>query len=98
MWGFLSWLDSESWHDLSMTTEEINAVLQREKRFGAFPGRQASPFCTPFGETASLREQEREDELFTLEDAAHPAADMSPPREKRQKKDLRDYPVTGDLF
>ncbi|PYT75946.1 MAG: hypothetical protein DMG40_27200 [Acidobacteria bacterium] len=101
MWSFFWWLDSESWHDSSMTTEEINAVLQREQRFCAFPEQQASRLRTPFGEnTASLCEEELEtnDEFPTLEDAAHPAAEMSPPREKRQKKDLRDFPVTEDLF
>jgi hypothetical protein len=93
MWSFLWWLDSESWHDFSMTTEEINAVLQREQ--------QASQFRAPFREnTASLCEEELEtnDKRPTLEDAVHRAAEMSPPRGKRQKKDLRDFPVTGDLF
>jgi hypothetical protein len=101
MWSFFWWLDSESWHDSSMTTEELNAVLRREQRFCAFPEQQASRFRTPFGEnTASLCEEELETngEFPTLEDAAHPAAEMSPPRERRQKKDLRDFPVTGDLF
>jgi hypothetical protein len=93
MGNFFWWLDSESWHDLSMTTEEINVVLQHEL--------QASPVRTPFAENAaSLGEEELEtnDDLPTLEGAAHRAAEMSPPREKRQKKDLRDFPVTGDLF
>jgi hypothetical protein len=98
---FFDWLDSEDWRDFSMTTEQIHAVLQREKRSPTFPANRSAPFRTPFSrETMSLDDEyeENDGEPFTLDDIARLAAEMSQARGSRQKKVRRDLPGQGELF
>jgi hypothetical protein len=99
---FFDWLDSEDWHDFSMTTEEIHEVLEREKRSPTFPTYRSAPFRAPFSrETMFLDDEdlENDDEPFTLDDMARRlAAEMSQARGRRQKKVRPDLPGQGDLF
>ena len=99
--NFFDWLDSEDWHDFSMTTEQIHAVLQREKHSPTFPTDRSGPFRVSFSrETMFLDDEdlENDDEPFTLDDVARLAAEMSQARGRRQKKVRRDLPGQGDLF
>jgi hypothetical protein len=99
--NFFDWLDSEDWHDFSMTTEQVYAVLQREKHSRTFPTDRSAPFRVPSSrETIFLDDKDREsyDEPFTLDDMARLVAEMSQPRGRRQKKERRDLPGQGDLF
>ena len=99
--NFFDWLDSEDWHDFSMTTEQIHAVLQRERHSPTFPTDRSAPFRVSFSrETMFLDDEdlENDDEPFTLDDVARLAAEMSQARGRRQKKVRRDLPGQGDLF
>ena len=100
MWSFFDWLDSQSWHDFSMTTEQIDAVLQHEKALRAFPDYRASRFRTFFGENYVFPDEE---ELETdtlpsaLGDEAQLAPGTSPPQEKREKTDGHQSTAQGDF-
>jgi hypothetical protein len=98
--NFFACLNSESWHDFSMTTEQIQAVLRREKRSPTFPSDRSAPFRVSFPrETVFLDDENLEDdEPFTLEDMARLVAEMSQARGRRQKRVGRDLPGQGDLF
>jgi hypothetical protein len=99
--NFFDWLDSEDWHDFSMTTEQIHAVLQREKHSCTFPTDRSAAVRVPFSrETIFLddKDLENDDEPFNLDDMARLVAEMSQPRGRRQKKVRRDLPGQGDLF
>lgn len=102
MTNFFDWFDPGDWHDFSMTTEQIHAVLQREKRSPTFPTDRSAPFRVSFSrETMFLDDQELEndDEPFTLDDMAQRlAAEMSQARGRQQKKVRRELPGQGDLF
>jgi hypothetical protein len=99
-WMFFDWLDSESWHDFSMTTEQIHAVLQREKLSRTFPEHGTSRSRTRFRKDAVFVQEEdlEKDDEPCAHDAAHLAAEMSPPQDKKEKKDRRDLPVQGSLL
>jgi hypothetical protein len=100
--NIFDWLDSEDWHDFSMTTEQIHEVLQREKLSPAFPTDRSAPFRVSFSrETMFLdvEDMQNDDEPFTLDDMARRlAAEMNQARGRRQKKVPRDLPGQGDLF
>jgi hypothetical protein len=99
--NFFACLNSENWHDFSMTTEQIQAVLEREKRSRTFPADRSAPFRVSFPrETVFLDDEnlEDDDERFTLEDMARLVAEMSQARGRRQKRMGRDVPGQGDLF
>jgi len=98
--NFFDWLGSENWHDFSMTTEELNAVLQHEKHSRRFPLDRHARYRAPFRETVFLddAEPEKDDEPFTLDDIDQLVAEMGQPRGKRQKRVRRDLPGQGDLF
>jgi hypothetical protein len=99
--NFFACLNSENWHDFSMTTEQIQAVLEREKRSRTFPSDRSAPFRVSFPrETVFLDDEnlEDDDERFTLEDMARLVAEMSQARGRRQKRMGRDVPGQGDLF
>jgi len=83
-----------------MTTEQIQAVLRREKRSRTFPSDRSAPVRVSFRrETAFLDDENLEDdEPFTLEDMARLVAEMSQARGRRQKRVGRDLPGQGDLF
>ena len=98
---FFDWLNSEDWHDFSMTTEQIHAVLQREKHSPTFPRVRPAPFrVSPSWESMFLdaEDLENDDEPFTLDDMARQAGEMSQPRGRRPKRGRRDLPGQGDLF
>ena len=100
-WRFFDWLDRESRRDSSMTTEQIHAVLQREKRSPAFLERRDSHFCTPFPEDAVFvdeEEFEKSDDPPAPDEVAQPAAKTIPAGEKPDKKDQHGFPGQGDLF
>jgi hypothetical protein len=105
--NFFDWLDFEDWHDFSMTTEQVQAVVQREKHSPTFPTDQFAPLRVSFSrETMFLDDQdpeddedlEHDDEPFTLEDMVRRAAEMSQAQGRRQKRVRRDLPGQGDLF
>ena len=99
--NFFACANSENWHDFSMTTEQIQAVLQREKRSRTFPSDRPAPFRVSFPrETVFLDDEnlEDDDEPFTPEEMARLVAEMSQARGKRQKRVVRDLPGQGDLF
>jgi hypothetical protein len=101
MTDFFGWLHSEDWHDFSMTTEQIHAVLQCERHSPTFPTHRSAPSRVSFSrETMFLDDEDLEDddEPFTLDDMARLAAEMSQARERRPKKARRDLPGQGDLF
>jgi hypothetical protein len=100
MTNFLYWLDSEDWHDFSMTTEEIQEVLEYEKHSRAFPKNRHAPFRAPFREIVFLDDQEleKDDEPCALDDSNQLVAEMGQSREKRPKRVRRDLPGQGDLF
>jgi len=100
MTNFLYWLDSEDWHDFSMTTEEIQEVLEYEKHSRAFPKNRHAPLRAPFRETVFLDDQEleKDDEPCALDDSNQLVAEMGQSREKRPKRVRRDLPGQGDLF
>jgi tetratricopeptide (TPR) repeat protein len=101
MTDFFACLHSEDWHDFSMTTEQIQAVLQREKGSGKFPSDRSAPFRVSLPrETVFLDDEnpEDDDEPFTLDDMARLVAEMSKARGRRQKRVGRDLPGQGDLF
>src|SRR3981081_3661724 len=88
--NFFDWRDSEGWHDFSMTTEQVYAVLQHEKHSRTFPTDRSAPFRVPSSrETIFLDDEdlENDDEPFTLDDMARLVAEMSQPRGRRQKKE-----------
>ena len=97
---FFDWFDSENWHDFSMTTEQIHAVLQREKHARAFPKDRHARFHVPFREAVFLDDQELEndDEPSALDDTNQLVPEMGQPRGKRPKRVHRDLPGQGDLF
>jgi hypothetical protein len=105
--NFFDWLDFEDWHDFSMTTEQMQAVVQREKHSPTFPRDRSAPFRVSFSrETMFLDDEdlrndddlEHDDEPFTLDDMVQSAAEMSQARGRRQKRVRRDLPGQGDLF
>jgi hypothetical protein len=99
--NFFDWFDSENWHDFSMTTEQLDEVLQRERHSPTFPTDRAVPFRVSFPrESMFLDDEDLEntDEPFSFEDLARLAAEMSQARARRQKKVRRDLPGQGDLF
>jgi hypothetical protein len=98
--NFFDWLDSENWDDFSMTTEQIHAVLQRERHSRAFPQDRPAPFRVPSREAIFLDDDEPEidDQPFALDDIARLVAEMSQNQAKRHKKARRDLPGQGDLF
>ena len=100
MTNFFDWLDSEDWHDFSMTTEEIQEVLQHEKHSRAFPGNRHAPLRVPYRETVFLDDQEleKDDEPCALDDSNQLVPEMGQSREKRPKRVRRDLPGQGDLF
>jgi len=99
--NFFAGVNSENWYDVSMTTEQIQAVLQREKCSRTFPSDRPAPFRVSFPrETVFLDDEnlEDDDEPFTPEEMARLVAEMSQARGKRQKRVVRDLPGQGDLF
>jgi hypothetical protein len=98
--SFFDWLDSDDWHDFSMTTEQIHAVLQREKHARAFPKDRPARLHVPFRETVFLDdpELENDDEPSALDDTNQLVPEMGQPRGKRPKRAHRDLPGQGDLF
>ncbi len=100
MTRFLDWLVSEDWHDFSMTTEEIQEVLQHEKHSRAFPGNRHAPLHVPYRETVFLDdpELENDDKPCALDDSNQLVPEMGQSREKRPKRVRRDLPGQGDLF
>jgi len=100
MSSFFDWLDLENWNEFSMTTEQIHAVLQREKHARAFPKDRHARFHVPFRETVFLDDDELEndDEPSALDDTNQLVPEMGQPRGKRPKRVHRDLPGQGDLF
>jgi hypothetical protein len=98
--NFFGWLVTEDWQDFSMSTEEMHAVLQREKHSPTFPKVRPAPYRGSFSpETAFLdNEVPDDDEPFALNDLARRVAEMCQAVGKRQKKVRRDLPGQGDLF
>ena len=98
----LDWLESEDWDEFSMTTEQIDAVLQHEKHCRAFPPDRYARSRTPFAEAGYVNEAENDDKPFSLADIAQLVAGMSQVLEKRQRKARRDRDLAaaeqGELF
>jgi hypothetical protein len=64
---FLDPLDTLDEHAFSRTTEQVNAVLKREKQSRTFPVREPEPFYDPIWEED---EEEEEDNRPSLGDIA----------------------------
>ena len=77
---FLDWVDSMDDHAFSMTTEQLNAVLKREKQSRAFPVHEPDPFYDAFGEEDEADEEDEEDELPTFGDIARLLSSRPRPR------------------
>jgi hypothetical protein len=99
--NFFASVNSENWHDFSMTTEQIQAVLQHEQRSRTCPSDRAAPFRVSFPpETVFLDDEnlEDDDEPITPEEMARLVAEMTHARGRRQKRVGRELPGQGELF
>jgi hypothetical protein len=95
---FLDPLDSRDEGAFSRTTEQVNAVLKREKQARTFPVEESEPFYSPFEE----EDQEEEDYLPSSGNLARllldsVKAEVKKKRGKRQRfEDPRRLPAQGE--
>jgi len=100
--GFPDWLDSMSGPAFSMSSEELNRVLKREKQSPKFPVYNWAPDRVPFDREAFCEDQEDELDIEQgmLDEFARLVLELerAPGKRKRPKKARRDFPSQGELF
>jgi hypothetical protein len=94
---FLDSLEAMDERDFSRTTEQVNAVLKREKQARTFPLEESEPFYGPFDEED---EEEEEDNRPIFGDVARLLLDLVKAKVKRKpgKKPHFEGPGQGSLF
>jgi hypothetical protein len=84
----------------SRTTEQVNAVLKREKEAHAFPLEGSEPFYGPFEEEEEEEQEEEEVRLPGFGEITRLLLEMAKAevKRKRGKKDRFESPEQGSLF
>ena len=59
--NFFDWMDAADEDAFSMSTEQVSAVLQREKQSPRFPAYESRPIADPFEEDAFFDDEEAEE-------------------------------------
>jgi hypothetical protein len=97
---FLDPLDTLDEHAFSRTTEQVNAVLKREKQSRTFPVHEPEPFYEPFGEEEEEDEVDEEGRPPTFGDIARLLLESvkAKVKKKRGQKHQDETSGQGSLF
>ena len=99
---FLDWVAAADKEAFSMTTEQVSAVLKRERQSSNFPAYEPTPFRDSFEEAVSFAdaEAEEDDEEPTFEDIARLLLEGAEAEAKRKRrgKGRHQKPEQGELF
>jgi hypothetical protein len=102
---FMDWVTAADERTFSMTTEQINAVLKREKQSRAFPAYQPPPYRDRFQDHGYFDgdeddEDDEDDQGPTLEEITEHLRELRKAEQKREqaKKGRREFPGQGELF
>jgi len=92
---FLDPLDTLDEHAFSRTTEQVNAVLKREKQSCTFPVQEPEPFYDRFGEEDEADEEDEEDELPTFGDIARLLLESAKAKVKKKRGQKHQDETSG---
>jgi hypothetical protein len=99
---FLDWVAAADKDAFSMTSEQVSAVLKRERQSSKFPAYKPTPFRDPFEEDPFFADEEADegDEEPIFEDIARLLLETTEAEAKRKgrKKGRHQIPEQGDLF
>ena len=92
---FLDPLATMDEHAFSRTTEQVNAVLKREKQSRTFPVQEPEPFYDRFGEEDEADEKDEEDELPTFGDIARLLLESAKAKVKKKRGQKHQDETSG---
>jgi hypothetical protein len=99
---FLDWVTSVDGRAFSRTSEQVNAVLKREKQSRTFPAYKPVPFSDRFEDDAFSDDEEEDEDNYqpTMNDIAQLLLELAKAEGKkgRRKKGQSNFPDQGGLF
>ena len=99
---FLDWVASVDGRAFSRTSEQVNAVLKREKQSRTFPAYKPAPFSDRFEDEAFSDDEEKDEDNDqpTMNDIAQLLLELAKAEGKkgRRKKGQGNFPDQGGLF
>jgi hypothetical protein len=98
--NFLDPFDTMDERAFSRTTEQVSAVLKREKQSRTFPVQEHEPFYDSFGEEDEEDQEDEEDKLPTFGDIARLLLESvkAKVQKKRGQKHRHETPGQRSLF